>query len=61
MSKYDIGLMIADSMGVSRELVKPITMETDSDIFKSARATSTLMDNTLVKNILDIDKIEFEI
>lgn len=61
LSKYDIGLMIADGMGVSRELVKPITMETDSDIFKSARATSTLMDNTLVKNILDIDKIEFEI
>lgn len=61
LSKYDIGLMIADSLGVSRDLVKPITMETDSDIFKSARATSTLMDNTLVKEVLGIDAIEFEI
>lgn len=61
LSKYDIGLMIADSLNVSRELVKPITMETDSAIFKSARATSTLMDNTLVKRILGIDTIEFEI
>ncbi len=61
LSKYDIGLMIASKLGVDQSLVKPILMTDNIDIFKSARATSTLMDNTLVKKVLNLDHIQFEI
>lgn len=52
LSKYDVGLMIADKLGVSRDLIVPITMETNENIFSAARAQSTLMDNSLVKKVL---------
>lgn len=59
LSKYDIGLMIADKLGADKSLVKPITMNKKNNIFISERASSTLMDNSLIKNILNIDKIDF--
>ncbi len=59
LSKYDIGLMIADKLGADKSLVKPITMNEKNNIFISERASSTLMDNSLIKNILNIDKIDF--
>ena len=35
--------------------------ESLEEIFKTPRATSTLMDNALLKKLLDIDRIVFEI
>lgn len=61
LSKYDIGLLLADKLGVERDLIVPIRVEESEGIFKTPRATSTLMDNTLVKQLLDIDQIKFEI
>ena len=62
LSKYDIGLMIADKFGFDKKLVKPIYMNDNTgEIFKSARALSTLMDNTKVKKILRLDTIKFEL
>ena len=58
LSKYDVGKMIAHKLNCSEELVVPITIAEGADIFKSARATSTLMDNSLLKKTLQLDSIE---
>ena len=61
LSKYDIGLMLADKLGVSRDNVIPIKISDGKDIFKSPRASSTLMDNSMVKEILGKEKIKLVI
>ena len=58
LSKYDIGLMIADQHGVPRELIKPISVNSGSGIFEAKRASSTLMDNALLKQTLGLNEIK---
>lgn len=58
LSKYDVGLMIADRLGVSRDLVKPVRIADHAEIFKTARASSTIMDNSLLKSVLGLNKVE---
>ena len=48
-------------MGVSRELIRPIRMAESDGVCKTKRAVSTLMDNALVKEILHLDTIDFQI
>lgn len=57
-SKYDIGIMIADKLGVSRTLIKPISIEDASGIFEAKRASSTLMDNSLLKKTLGLESVK---
>jgi dTDP-4-dehydrorhamnose reductase len=57
LSKYDVGLMIADRLNVDRKLVVPVRLASSPGIFETARAQSTLMDNSLIKQILDIPSI----
>ena len=57
LSKYDIGLRIADKLGVSRGLVKPISIAGGSGIFQAKRAASTLMDNSLLKKTLGLAEV----
>ena len=59
LSKYDIGIKIAQKLGVSSTLVKGISLSEGGNIFKTKRAASTLMDNTAVKEILGLEKINF--
>lgn len=59
LSKYDIGVKIAHKLGFSSTLVKGISLNEGGNIFKTKRATSTLMDNTAVKEILGLEKIDF--
>lgn len=61
LSKYDVGIRIADQLGVPHELIKPVQMMENDGVFKTKRAVSTLMDNTLVKKILHLDTIDFQI
>lgn len=58
LSKYDIGLMIADKIGVSRDLIVPISVESNSGIFDARRASSTLMDNALLKKTFNLKEIK---
>lgn len=58
LSKYDIGLKIADLLGCSKELIIPISIKAPSDIFEAQRAASTLMDNSLLKQILGLAEIK---
>lgn len=60
-TKYDVGVMIADKLGVSRELVVPISVSASAGIFEAKRATSTIMDNTLLKETLGYNEIKLEL
>ncbi len=61
LSKYDIGLMIAEKLNVSRELIVPISTEGKQGIFTAKRAQSTLMDNSKIKAVLGIKEIKLTI
>lgn len=61
LSKYDIGLLAAEKLQVSEKLIKPIKIFENDAVFKTKRAVSTVMDNTLVKKVLQVDRIEFEL
>ncbi len=59
LSKYDVGLMIAKMEGFDESLIFPINMgEIVVEGFVSKRATSTLMDNTLLKQILGLEYVD---
>ncbi len=60
LSKYDIGLMIAGSLGVPETLVIPAEME-KSKIFASAHALSTIMDNSRLRTFLGTGSIDLKI
>ncbi|MBR1739458.1 MAG: sugar nucleotide-binding protein [Ruminococcus sp.] len=60
LSKYDVGLLIADKIGADRGLVRPIKMAEDKE-FSKGRALSTLMDNSLLKRTLGLDEITLEL
>ena len=60
-SKYDVGLMIADKLCVSRDLIVPISMADSKAFFTTKRASSTVMDNSLLKSILGYEFIDFEL
>ena len=57
-SKYDVGLLIAEKEGLDKNLIIPITMKKAVDGFVTKRATSTVMDNSLLKEILCLDYID---
>ena len=60
-SKYDVGLIIADKLGVSRNLLVPISISRAEGIFEAKRANSTVLDNTLLKKTLGIDDVKLEL
>ncbi len=58
LSKYDIGLMIAKRENLTPNLIRPVSA-TESDTWnKVARAPSTIMDNSLLKEILDLQYVD---
>lgn len=59
LSKYEIGNMIADKFGISREFIVPINMTSSNEYFKADRAQSTLMDNSELKKLLGLEYIKF--
>lgn len=61
LSKYDIGLMIADKCGVDRKYIKPVCVKDTRGIFTAPRAVATILDNTLLKNILGLEEIKISI
>jgi dTDP-4-dehydrorhamnose reductase len=62
LSKYDLALLLAHKYNLNDGLVKPISVHENNTIFKYAkRANTLLLDNTLLKKLLYLDKINFEI
>lgn len=58
LSKYDVGIILAEREGLDPKLIVPITMDKTVDGFTTKRATSTLMDNSLLKEILGLDYVD---
>ena len=61
LSKYDIGLMLADKYGFDRNLVIPVSVQNNENIFEAPRATSTLLSNQLLKTTLGIEKVDISL
>lgn len=61
VSKYEMGVAIAQRLGVSDSLVTRISEEEGEKFFKDKRARCTSMDNTLLKNLLMMEKIEWKV
>lgn len=59
LSKYDVGLRIAQACNVSPTLIRPIGMRESEGIFAVQRAATTLMDNSLMKRTLGLDFVPF--
>lgn len=57
LSKYDVGVMIANREHLDPKLIIPISADDSGTWNQVRRAHSALMDNTLLKHILGIDKI----
>ncbi len=58
LSKYEIGVMLAQKLSVSSENLKGISVNDNGDIFETKRANSTIMDNSLLKKTLGIKEIK---
>lgn len=61
LSKYDVGLMIARKLNVPEKLIVPISVQNGQGIFEAARAQSTLMDNSQLKTLLGLERIELRL
>lgn len=57
LSKYEIGLRIAQENGLDAGLVVPVRLRDGRDIFTETRADCTLLDNSLLKRTLDRKEI----
>lgn len=55
LSKYEVGIMIANKLGVDTNLVKPMCVEDGSNVFKSKRAKSSIMDNSRLRQLIGKD------
>lgn len=60
ISKFEIGLKIANFYNLDKNLINPISIKKPNSIFKAKRARSTILDNTKLKKLLNIEKIELE-
>ncbi len=60
LSKYDIGCILAKKMGVSEDIIKKISEVEGKRFFKDKRASHIYMDNSLLKELLGIERIQWE-
>lgn len=60
LSKYDMAIKIAEKYNLDKTKIIPI-QQTNSEIWKEKRANNILLDNSLLKSILKIDTINFEV
>lgn len=61
MSKYDAALFLAEKYGLDKKLIRAISVKQKNAIFKAKRAETAVLDNTILKRLLSIDKISLEI
>ncbi len=61
LSKYDVGLMIAEKNHIDTNLIIPISVKNANEIFRVPRANITLLDNSNIKKVLEIDTIKISI
>ena len=59
-SKYEMGCIIAKNLNAPTSLIHKISEDEGKKFFKDTRATNGGMDNTLVKGLLGIKKLNWE-
>lgn len=61
LSKYQTGCAIAEKIGAPTESIKKLTEEDGEKFFKDKRASSALMDNSLLKKLTGLKEIKWEV
>lgn len=61
LSKYELGRRIVRKYSLDESKIVPISMDSDNKIFTAKRAKETLLDNTLVKNILNLNELKIKV
>ena len=61
LSKYELGIRICKSNGLDKSKIKAISIDGDNKIFQAKRAKATLLDNTLLKKILNLKEIKIKV
>lgn len=61
LSKYDVGVKIAEKYSIDPQLVVPITVKETEGIFEAPRAATTLIDNTKLKRVLGLSAIHLSL
>lgn len=61
LSKYELGRRIVRKYGLDESKIVPISMDSNNKIFTAKRAKETLLDNTLVKNILNLNELKIKV
>ncbi len=61
LSKYQIGVELARCFGADKTLIKKISEEEGRKFFRDRRASSSAMDNTLLKSLTGKEKIIWEV
>ena len=60
LSKYEIACLIAEAQELDKKLIKPIKMNQNTSIFKENRANCTLLDNSLLKEVLNLKEVKIK-
>ena len=61
LSKYDYACRLADRFGLDKTLIKPVSMNAENGVFTEKRANETLLDNCLVKQILNLNELKIKV
>ncbi|HSQ98024.1 MAG TPA: sugar nucleotide-binding protein [Rickettsiales bacterium] len=61
LSKYELGVRIAEKHNLDKSKIIPISMDKDKKIFTAKRSKETLLDNSLVKKILGLKELKIKI
>lgn len=60
LGKYEIGCILAKNLGADLTQIKRLSPIQGEKFFKDKRASCTVMDNSLLKSLLGIQKIQWE-
>lgn len=61
MSKYEMGCRLAEHFGFSDKLIVKISEKEGEKFFTDKRASFSVMDNSLLKSLLELDEIKWEV
>lgn len=61
LSKYDLGVLLADKLGISSDLIHSVSSQSLNAPPNAARALNGLMDNSLLKTTLGISELKITI
>ena len=61
LSKYEMGCILAEALGASKALIKKISEDEGKKFFKDKRVSFGAMDNSLLKALLNKEKITWEV